>query len=167
VKNLLITGGGHAMAAGFTVAAEKIQELQEFLNNAFRISLNRLENYKQAEYDLDLSLSSVHLPLMEELSTLEPFGQGNYEPIFKFDNLFVLKADIVGSKHIRCLFAPNKKSSSSKALQAIAFNSLGTSFEEVLLSPKAHNISVLGTLKTNNWQNNYTIQLIIKDVIIT
>lgn len=46
---------------------------------------------------------------MEELSTLEPFGQGNYEPIFKFDNLFVLKADIVGSKHIRCLFAPNKK----------------------------------------------------------
>lgn len=168
VKDLLITGGGHTMAAGFTVAAEKIQELQEFLNNSFRISLNRLANYKQAEYyDLDLSLSSVHLPLMEELSTLEPFGQGNYEPILKFDNLFVLQADIVGSKHIRCLFAPNKKSSSSKVLQAIAFNSLGTSFEEVLLSPKAHNISVLGTLKTNNWQNNYTIQLIIKDVIIT
>lgn len=166
VKGLLIAGGGHAMAAGFTVAAEKIQELQEFLNHAVSINLNKLENYKQAEYDLNLSLSSVNLSLMEELSTLEPFGQGNHEPIFKFDNLFVLKADIVGSKHIKCLFASNKKGFSGKALPAIAFNSLGTSFEDVLLSPKTHNISVLGMLKTNNWQDNYTIQLIIKDIII-
>ncbi|XVN40278.1 MAG: single-stranded-DNA-specific exonuclease RecJ [Rickettsia endosymbiont of Argas persicus] len=167
IKNLLITGGGHAMAAGFTVAAEKIQELQEFLNNAFRISINKLENYKQAEYDLDLAVKSVNLPLMEELSNLEPFGQGNHEPIFKFDNLFVLKADIVGSKHIKCLLAPNKEGFGNKALSAIAFNSVGTVFEETLLSTKTHNISVLGTLKTNNWQNNYTIQLVIKDIIIT
>jgi len=167
IKGLLITGGGHAMAAGFTVVAEKIQELQEFLNNTFKISINKLENYKQAEYDLDLTVGSVNLNLMKELSNLEPFGQGNHEPIFKFDNLFVLKADIVGSKHIKCMLAPNKQGFRGKALQAIAFNSVGTSFEDVLLSPKAKNISALGTLKTNNWQDNYTVQLIIKDIIVT
>ncbi|MCZ6901467.1 MAG: single-stranded-DNA-specific exonuclease RecJ [Rickettsia endosymbiont of Ixodes persulcatus] len=167
-RGLLIAGGGHAMAAGFTVTAEKLQELQEFLNNAFRISINKLENYKQVEYDLDLSLNSINLPLMEELSSLEPFGQGNHEPIFKFDNLFVLKADIVGGKHIKVLLAPNKQGFGSKALSAIVFNSVGTSFEEVLLSPKAKkNIAAIGTLKTNNWQDNYTIQLIIKDIITT
>jgi len=166
-KDLLIAGGGHAMAAGFTVTAEKLQELREFLNNAFKISINKLENYKQAEYDLDLTVNSVNLPLMEELSTLEPFGQGNHEPIFKFDNLFVLKADIVGSKHIRCLLASNKQGFGNKAMPAIAFNSVGTLFEKTLLSPKAHNISAIGMLKTNNWQDNYTIQLVIKDIIIT
>ncbi|HJD60234.1 MAG TPA: single-stranded-DNA-specific exonuclease RecJ [Rickettsia endosymbiont of Omalisus fontisbellaquei] len=166
-KDLLISGGGHAMAAGFTVTAEKLQELQNFLNNAFKIKTNKLENYKQAEYELNLTASSINFPLMDELGILEPFGQGNHEPIFKFDNLFVLKADIVGSKHIRCLLAPNKQAFGNKAIPAIAFNSVGTSFEEVLLSPKAKNISAIGTLKTNNWQDNYTIQLIIKDIIIT
>ncbi|MEY4463212.1 MAG: Single-stranded-DNA-specific exonuclease RecJ [Pseudomonadota bacterium] len=166
-KDLLISGGGHAMAAGFTVTAEKLQELQNFLNNAFKIKINKLENYKQAEYELNLTVSSINFPLMDELGILEPFGQGNHEPIFKFDNLFVLKADIVGSKHIRCLLAPNKQAFGNKAIPAIAFNSVGTSFEEVLLSPKAKNISAIGTLKTNNWQDNYTIQLIIKDIIIT
>ncbi|WP_347938795.1 single-stranded-DNA-specific exonuclease RecJ [Rickettsia oklahomensis] len=166
-RGLLIAGGGHAMAAGFTVIAEKLQELQEFFSNSFRISINKLKNYKQVEYDLDLSLNSINLPLMEELSSLEPFGQGNHEPIFKFDNLFILKADIVGSKHIKALLAQNKQGSGIKALSAIAFNSVGTSFEEVLLSPKAKNIAAIGTLRTNNWQNNYTIQLIIKDIITT
>ena len=167
-KNLLIAGGGHAMAAGFTVTAEKLQELQQFLNNAFKINTKKLKNYKHAEYDLDLTTSSVNLPLMKELSVLEPFGQGNHEPIFKLDNLFILKANVVKSKHIRCLLSPNKQAFSNKALSAIAFNAVGTLFEDVLLNPKAKNISVIGTLKTNNWQDNYnTIQLIIKDIIIT
>ncbi len=103
---------------------------------------------------------------MEELNTLEPFGQGNHEPIFKFDDLFVLKADIVGSKHIKCMLVPNKRGFGNKALSAIAFNSVGTAFEDVLLSPKAKNIAAIGTLKTNNWQDNYTIQLIIKDILL-
>ena len=166
-RGLLIAGGGHTMAAGFTVTAEKLQELQEFLNNAFRTSINKLENYKQVEYDLDLSLNSINLHLMEELSSIEPFGQGNHEPIFKFDNLFVLKAYIVGSKHIKALLVHNTQGSGSKALSAIAFNSVGTAFEEVLLSPKAKNIAAIGTLRTSNWQDNYTIQLIIKDIITT
>ncbi|HJD56093.1 MAG TPA: single-stranded-DNA-specific exonuclease RecJ [Rickettsia endosymbiont of Pyrocoelia pectoralis] len=165
-KDLLVAGGGHAMAAGFTATAEKLQELQKFLNNAFKTNIN-LENYKQVHYDLNLTVNSVNLPLIEELSVLEPFGQGNHEPIFKFDDLFVLKADIVGSKHIKCLLAPKKQAFGTKALSAIAFGAVGTSLEEVLLSPKAHNISAIGTLKTNNWQDNYTIQLIIKDIIIT
>ncbi|WP_029374941.1 single-stranded-DNA-specific exonuclease RecJ [Rickettsia honei] len=165
-KDLLIAGGGHAMAAGFTVTAEKLQELQNFFNNAFRISITKLENYKHAEYDIDLTVNSVNFPLMQELNTLEPFGQGNHEPIFKFDDLFVLKADIVGSKHIKCMLVPNKRGFGHKALSAIAFNSVGTAFEDVLLSPKAKNIAAIGTLKTNNWQDNYTIQLIIKDILL-
>lgn len=165
-KDLIIAGGGHAMAAGFTVLEEKLQELQEFLNHAFKIDISNQNDIAYEEYDAELTTSSVNLPLMDELSKLEPFGQGNYEPIFKFSNLFVLKADIVGGKHIRCLLAPSKEAFGSKPLHAIAFNSVSSPIENILLNIKSHNISVIGSLKVNSWQERHTIQLQIKDLII-
>ncbi|ADE30055.1 single-stranded-DNA-specific exonuclease RecJ [Rickettsia prowazekii] len=165
-KDLIISGGGHAMAAGFTATASKLQELQDFLNDAFSISINKLASYKHAEYDIDLTVNGVNFRLMEELKTLEPFGPGNYEPIFKFDDLFILKADIVGSKHIKCMLAPDKQYFGNKALSAIVFDAVGTPFEDILLSSRARHISAIGTLKMNNWKYNYTIQLIIKDILL-
>lgn len=165
-KNLIIAGGGHAMAAGFTVLEEKLQELQEFLNHAFKIDISNQNDIAYEEYDAELTTSSVNLPLMDELSKLEPFGQGNHEPIFKFSNLFVLKADIVGGKHIRCLLAPSKEAFGSKPLPAIAFNSVSSPIENILLNIKSHNISVIGSLKMNSWKESNTIQLQIKDLII-
>ncbi|MDR0296701.1 MAG: single-stranded-DNA-specific exonuclease RecJ [Rickettsia sp.] len=165
-KELIIVGGGHAMAAGFTVLEEKLQELQEFLNHAFKSDMSNQNDLICEEYDAELTTNSVNLLLMDELSKLEPFGQGNHEPIFKFSNLFVLKADIVGEKHIRCLLAPSKEAFGSKALSAIAFNAVSTPIENVLLNIKSHNISVIGSLKMNSWQERHTIQLQIKDLII-
>lgn len=167
-KDLLIAGGGHAMAAGFSVKAEKLQELQEFLNEAIKFDISKLGDYTQAEYDAELTTSSVNMSLMEELNKLEPFGQGNPEPIFKFDNLFIIKADIVGSKHIRCLLAPTLKAYGNKALQAITFNAVATPLEEAIFNAqRKKHISVIGSLKTNSWQDNYTVQLHIKDIILT
>ncbi|MFY9589905.1 single-stranded-DNA-specific exonuclease RecJ [Rickettsia endosymbiont of Halotydeus destructor] len=167
-KDLLIAGGGHAMAAGFSVKAEKLQELQEFLNECIKSDISKLGDHTQAEYDCVLTSSSVNMSLMEELSNLEPFGNGNPEPIFKFDNLFIIKADIVGGKHIRCLLAPTFQVVGRKALQAITFNAVATPLEEAIFNARGKkHISVIGSLKTNNWQDNYTVQLHIKDIILT
>ncbi|MDN3031311.1 MAG: single-stranded-DNA-specific exonuclease RecJ [Candidatus Tisiphia sp.] len=165
-KELIVVGGGHSMAAGFTVLEEKLLELQEFLNHAFKSDMNNQNDLIGEEYDAELTTSSVNLLLMDELSKLEPFGQGNPEPIFKFSNLFVLKADIVGGKHIKCLLAPSKEAFGSKALAAIAFNAVSSPIENILLNVKSYNISVIGSLKVNSWQERHTIQLQIKDLII-
>lgn len=166
MKELIIVGGGHAMAAGFTVLEEKLPKLQEFLNHAFKIDISNQNDQFCEEYDAELTTSSINLLLMDELSKLEPFGQGNPEPIFKFSNLFVLKADIVGGKHIKCLLTPSKESFGSKALPAIAFNAVSSPIENILLNVKSYNISVIGSLKMNSWQERHTIQLQIKDLII-
>ncbi|MCC8416378.1 MAG: single-stranded-DNA-specific exonuclease RecJ [Rickettsia endosymbiont of Gnoriste bilineata] len=165
-KELIVVGGGHSMAAGFTVLEEKLLELQEFLNHAFKSDMNNQNDLTGEEYDAELTTSSVNLLLMDELSKLEPFGQGNPEPIFKFSNLFVLKADIVGGKHIKCLLAPSKEAFGSKVLAAIAFNAVSSPIENILLNVKSYNISVIGSLKVNSWQERHTIQLQIKDLII-
>ncbi len=165
-KELIVVGGGHAMAAGFTVLEEKLLELQQFLNHAFKIDMSNQNELTGEKYDAELTTSSVNLLLMDELSKLEPFGQGNPEPIFKFSSLFVLKADIVGGKHIKCLLAPSKEAFGSKALPAIAFNAVSSPIENILLNIKSHNIAVIGSLKMNSWQERHTIQLQIKDLII-
>jgi single-stranded-DNA-specific exonuclease len=166
-KNLILIGGGHAAAAGFTVLEAKLLELQQYLNQAFKIDLNKQNSQHIEEYDLDLSTASVNMQLMTELSKLEPYGQGNSEPIFKFSDLFVLKADIVGGKHIKCLLAPASKAFGSRAISAIAFNAVASPIEAILLNVKSYNIAVIGSLKVNSWQERSTIQIQIKDVIVS
>jgi single-stranded-DNA-specific exonuclease len=106
------------------------------------------------------------LKLLSEISTLEPFGVGNPAPIFRFKGVYVLKADIVGSKHIKVMFTPQRESFGSNPLPAIAFNAVGSDFEQILLSKKPLNLSVFGTLKLNSWQGYDTTQLQLRDIIV-
>ena len=165
-KNLLIAGGGHSMAAGFTVRADMMQELKSFLNREFRKALSGSDIHLQEQYALDLTSSAATLDLVSEINIMEPFGNGNPAPIFRFSNVYVLKADIVASKHIRVMFAPCRDSHGSKPISAIAFNVIGGELGNVLLSRKSHNLSVFGTLKINSWQDRDTVQLQLKDLVI-
>jgi single-stranded-DNA-specific exonuclease len=164
--DLLIAGGGHAMAAGFTVAQENLANLRDFLSQEFAASLANSTTHLYEHYDLDINTGSINEGLIAEIAKLEPFGQGNPEPVFCCSELYVLKADIVGAKHIKIIFAPQKDSFSKKTLPAIAFNAVGTGLEGVLMSSKAHNCSAFGKLKINRWQNTDTIQMHLQDVIV-
>ena len=165
-KKLLIAGGGHSMAAGFTVKSGMMHQLRDFLNNEFRKCLSGSDIHLQEQYALDLTSSAATLDLVSEINIMEPFGNGNPTPIFRFSNVYVLKADIVASKHIRVMFAPCRDSHGSKPISAIAFNVVGGELGNVLLSRKSHNLSVFGTLKINSWQDRETVQLQLKDIVI-
>lgn len=168
---LLEAGGGHAMAAGFTARCDNIGELKEFLNNRFAANLAGSVEHLIERYDYTITTSAATLDLINEVSKLEPFGVGNAAPIFKFEKLYVLKADIVGGSHLRVVFAPSYgaykgEQNRSSTLQAICFGVVGTSLADVLLSKKAMDLTVFGTLKVNSFQNSDNVQLHIKDVII-
>jgi single-stranded-DNA-specific exonuclease len=165
-KGLIIAGGGHAMAAGFTATYDKLQALRDFLNEAFVQDLAKFPRSNVAKYHLELTTSAVTMELMDELSKLEPYGNGNYEPVFKFAKLFVLKANIVGSKHISLLLAPTRDAYGHKALRAIAFNAVGTGFQHALMHKYARPMCFIGNLKVNSWQNSSYIQLHVKDIIV-
>ena len=165
-QNLLIAGGGHAMAAGFTAEENKLGELQEFLNNKFKKDLEKSDIHLYEYYDIDLTSSAATLDLIREIDLLEPFGVGNQSPTFRFSNLYVLKADIVGAKHIRVIFAPEREAFGSKPLTAIAFNVVGTEMADKLLSRKPHAMSIFGKLKVNKWQDRETLQLQLSDILM-
>ncbi len=165
-KDLIIAGGGHAMAAGFTASANKLNDLQDFLNEYFAQSLSKSNEHLYSHYDLDLTLSSANLDLIEELSILEPFGNGNPTPLFSFHNLFVLKADILGGKHIKALLAPSYNALKGKAIEAICFNAIGNNLDEILLSKKPLCLNVIGSLKANEWLGSSKVQINIQDIIV-
>lgn len=165
-RGLILAGGGHAMAAGFTASEESLNKVSQFLNDLIAPELLTLEANSIEKYDAELTTSAATVELIEELKKLEPYGHGNSEPIFKFSNLFVLKADIVGNTHIRMLLAPDKDAYGYKALSAIVFNGINTPMHDVIFSKKPYQLSVLGMLRINTWRDSKRVQLHVKDVIV-
>lgn len=166
-QELLLAGGGHAMAAGFTVEESKIQALKDFLCTEFAKDQSGSDSHMHEYYELDLTTKAANVEFVEEINKLAPFGHGNSEPVFKFSNLYVLKADIMASKHIKILFACGSNALGSKTtLPAVAFNAVGTALGDIIMSARSYQLSALGKLKINVWQNRQTVQLQLQDLLI-
>lgn len=163
-NDLILGGGGHAMAAGFSVNMSKIDDLQNFLNERCKKLSSKIEE-NISKYDFELTSDAVNMDLANEILKLEPFGNGNKEPIFKINNLFVLKANVSANKHVSCLLAPDRNTYGKKAIRAIAFNVFESPIGDMLLSEKAKQFDIIGNIKINNWQGNTNIQLNILDII--
>ncbi|MGV2432401.1 MAG UNVERIFIED_CONTAM: single-stranded-DNA-specific exonuclease RecJ [Rickettsiaceae bacterium] len=166
LMGLVEVGGGHAMAAGFTTTEDKLERLKEFLNQEFTKHQHHIEANSIKEYDLEITSSGMSIELHDQINNLGPFGNGNNEPLVKVDNLYVLKAHIVGQKHISCILAIDRNGYKSKSLYAIAFNAVGTPIEQILLSTSPLNISAIGHLKIYHRNGEMHPQLVISDLIV-
>ena len=166
LRNLIEVGGGHAMAAGFTCKEESLMQLKEFLEQEFNKYQDKIEANRICEYDLEITSNGMSIELFNKINTLSPFGNGNNEPIVKIDGLFVLKAYIVGEKHINCLLVADRNAYKGKAVRAIAFNTVGTEIENILLSPKAESFSAIGQVKLQHRHGDIHPQLVISDLVM-
>lgn len=165
--DLLIAGGGHYMAAGFTASLKKLDELHKFLKERCSKLFLNTEDHLHEKYDLSLSPNSLSLGLISEIEKLAPFGNGNPSPIFMLPGLFVLKANIMQNKHIRIVFAADKNSHSIKAptVNAVCFNAVGTEIESAIMSRKPLTMNAIGTLKVNSWQGVDSLQFQLIDLV--
>lgn len=156
---LLINGGGHPMAAGFTVPREKLADLRIFL--AERIGAEIAEKSVTPTLQLDgaMSPAAANLELVAALERLQPFGVGNAEPVFALRDVRVGKADIVGDGHIRCFLA----GTDGGRLKAIAFRAVGSPLGHALLDKTGAPLHLAGRLRTDNWQGREDIQFMILD----
>ena len=77
-----------------------------------------------------------------------------------FPNVKVVKADIVGDNHVRCILTDENKNK----LNAIAFRVIGEDLGEILLQGKSRSLNVAGKVRINQWQGREEVQLLIDDV---
>ena len=156
---LLIKGGGHKMAAGFTIERNKISELQDFLEQ--RVALDIREKGIRPSLYLDGAIrpAAANLNFLETLSQVGPFGSGNPEPRFVIPSARLSYAAVVGDKHIRGFITDE----SNGRLAAISFNSIDTPLGQALLKSSESPLHIAGRLKTNTWQGRTSAQLHIDD----
>ncbi|MBR44985.1 MAG: single-stranded-DNA-specific exonuclease RecJ [Rhodospirillaceae bacterium] len=157
--DLLINGGGHAMAAGFTVAEDKIGELGVFLMERLAAPVVAAREAASLGIDGAVTLEGASLELVEELAQVAPFGSGNAEPRLVVTDARIVNAKIVGRGHVRCILA----GATGQRLTGIAFRAGGEELGHLLLSPTAGPLHIAGHLRPNRWQGRTEVQLVIDD----
>ena len=157
---LLINGGGHAMAAGFTVAAEKLGGLREFLAARLGDGLDPETLVPELAIDGALSLAAAQPELMRHIEKLAPFGAANPAPRFMFASVRVAYAEPVGNGHLRCELADPLDST---RLPAIAFRAADGPLGRFLAETRGAAIHVVGHLRRDAWRGGEAVQLVIDD----
>ncbi|WP_410519365.1 single-stranded-DNA-specific exonuclease RecJ [Anaplasma bovis] len=157
LENLIPEGGGHKMAAGFSVYPDNMEKVYDFFLQRFADADTRKITYACGI----LSVAAISNTLCKELMLLEPFGPGNAEPKFILKNVLIRNSSIVGKDHVRC-WIENDGSS----VRGICFRCIGTDLGLYLMQYKKP-ISLLGTVGINQWQGNEYVQFIIDDASIS
>ena len=161
LSDLLISGGGHKMAAGLKIKNDLIESFHDFLIKKFK-KYDESIFQKVDFYDIKLSVNEINNDLLEYLERLEPFGNGNEEPTFIVYGLKIDHYKIVKQKHLLIFF----KSDFGKNLRAISFNCIGTKLGENLINNKFSDFEFGCSIKRNNFNYDLQPQLIIKDALI-
>ncbi len=148
-EGLLAKGGGHAMAAGVTVALNRLRPFQEFIEDRVR---NDVKRASAAERDLKIDAAvTAEGATVEAIADLEragPFGAGNPSPVIAFPAHQVTYAEIVGGAHVRTSIATGAGAN----LRAMAFRSVDTPIGQRLLDRSGGALHVAGTLSIDTWQ---------------
>tara|TARA_Y100000996_G_C22540611_1_gene649907 strand:- start:41 stop:1735 length:1695 start_codon:yes stop_codon:yes gene_type:complete len=158
-KNIILNGGGHNMAAGFSLKKENLLIFKKFINEDYKKNYSIRNNLFY--YDAEVSSNVFNKDFYADINKIGPFGNGNPLPIFFFKDIKVIKSTILIEKHISCVL----KSKIGRSINSIAFNSLNTKIGKYLLNYKK-NFNVMGQINENFWNNKKTLQLIIKDIIM-
>lgn len=158
-KGILTHGGGHPMAAGFSLKTDKIPEFHAFLTEKIKTeSLNQCSNTLEAEGVLDLN--GITLDLVQKLELLAPFGESNPEPLFILKNIYLTYTNLLKNGHISLGLANN----AGKKVTAIAFRAADTEMGKTFLASHGENyFDLMVTLKRETWKGRTKIQIQILD----
>ncbi len=160
--NILLKGGGHKMAGGFSIKVEKIDEFKKFVLKKFKTINEDFSKDKPLFLDSIISPSAVNLEFFNKVSLLSPFGSGNPEPRFVIEDVKTINGKIVGEKHIKSVLVGKDGSS----IKTIAFNAVGGDLGEYLLKKNNKLFDIAGKLSLNEWKGQSNVEFIIDDISV-
>lgn len=159
-NNILITGGGHKMAAGFKLHRKNLRLFRDFLAET-RLDTGRIEG-KIIKADGLLMASAVTNELVKKIVNLGPYGNSFEEPLFIFPGHRISELTALKNEHLKLKIVD----SSGYKVNAISFRSFDLPLGHFLRENQNKKIHFLGRLTMNNWNNKSTPQFIIDDAAI-
>ncbi len=154
---LLEKFGGHPMAAGFTIKAERLEEFRFRLNRYAQEVLGEEELGRTLTADAEITLEDITPAFIQSLARLEPHGIGNPAPLFLLRDVPLRSIQALKEKHLKLYIGTQKKNLEAVWWQAAQHQSALT---------QASDISLLCRPEVNEWKGRVTLQLKISDVAI-
>ena len=161
-NKLLIKGGGHKMAGGFSIEENKIEQFKEFIIKKFKTKIDKNLFKNTLFLDSSISSSALNLDFYQKIEKLSPFGPGNPEPKFILENLKVIKSLVVGENHVKSILAAKDGST----IKTISFNSYDSDLGQFLLNNKTITFNIVGKLSLNEWKGEKNVEFIIDDISV-
>jgi single-stranded-DNA-specific exonuclease len=159
-SGLLIAGGGHAMAAGLTVAADKVEALTDFLDERLSADVAASRDDRALLIDAVLAPGGVCPTLCDALEVGGPYGAGWPAPRVAAGPVRIVKADVVGTNHLRLIVSGDD----GRRIKAIAFRMAETELGQAMLGAPSHRkIWVAGRIKRDDWGDRPSAELHLED----
>jgi single-stranded-DNA-specific exonuclease len=156
---ILIDGGGHPMAAGLTLAADRVDDLRAFLEPRLRARLEEIRYRPALGFDGALQPSGASFDLLRQLERCGPFGTGVAQPRFALPAARLLHAKVVGQGHLRCvLTGPD-----GGRLKGIAFRAMDSGLGAALQGQAGAAVHLAGKLRADTWAGPEAVQFVIED----
>ena len=157
-EGLLLTGGGHKMAVGLSVARENLEKAMYRLDEIIKQQGAKIDSSPKVNIDTLLLPSAATLELAELLNSAGPYGPGAKAPTFVFANMQITYFKRIENSHLRIKFGDNTGS-----LDAICFNAFDTEIGPALENHSGRTLHLCGKLDINQWRGQRSVQLRLED----
>lgn len=157
---LLLAGGGHAMAAGLTVAPGAVDALGEWLDERLGTAVARAAASQAMLLDLSIAPGGLVPSLVEAMESAGPFGVGWPAPRVAVGPVRLVKADVVGSDHLRLIV----RGDDGASFKAIAFRAAESEMGQTLLrATPQRRLWLAGRAKIDDWGSRPAAELHLED----
>ncbi|MBF0422387.1 MAG: single-stranded-DNA-specific exonuclease RecJ [Magnetococcales bacterium] len=157
-QSLLMYYGGHHAAAGLTIEARQVQEFTKVFNDFLKDTIPAEVFQMALLVDGATRLTDFPFETVCQLERLQPFGRGNPEPVFVFENVRVDGYRILRDRHVKCHLSDLDDNS----LEAIAFNVFPGPLGEGIISG-TNRLDVAASPSISRYQGRERVQLVIRD----
>ncbi len=155
----VLGGGGHAMAAGFSLTKEQLPQLTNFLMSELIRCEEEVDLKPQLKCDGYLDLRSLTPSLLSEIEALAPFGMGNPGLKFVFNDVMVESYQLIQDQHIKCRFSQGD----GVVVEGIGFRLKDSALGDVLMDCSRRPLTLLASPKLDTWGGKVKVSLMIED----
>lgn len=159
-KGILTRGGGHPMAAGFSLSRDKIADFIQHLRESIPAAAGK-DRAVTLDIDGILDIGGANLDFIQKVNLLAPFGEANPEPRFVIKDVVISRTVLLKNGHVGCTLSGR----GGGYLQAIAFRAADTELGHQLMTGINTYFHVAGILKQDSWRGQTKIQFQIQDAV--
>lgn len=161
-EGYVVSGGGHAMAAGFTARRDGLPRLHDYLETRLEQAITRYGESRAMMIDECIAAAGVNAELCDLLTQAAPYGMGNPEPRLVIPQAFILEMDVLKQAHLR--FYVTGKDGGGR-LKCMAFRAVGSPLEALLAKSKGKPLHLAGYARADLWQGKRYVTFHVEDAV--